>query len=169
MAKDNNNEKRTPTSRDWDNIRKWYMNNEDLNTIMSKVPNLKITKRGIVAKMNLEGITERRKAIQDAVMDNLQKNIETQRIEVNNNCINLYNTGAKVIEHLLVQYLDEVKQSDIPKMKAKATAYNLDMLMSGVTKIQKGLRVCYGMDDQGKLYEKEPEVLVIDGLDIDKI
>ena len=164
-----NSVKKQPTSRDWDRVRALYMRNETLDTIIAALPNVKLSKRGIVAKMNLEGVTERRKAIQNTVMDNLQKNIETQKIEVNNQCINLFNTGAKVIEHLLAQYLDEVQQGDIPKMKAKATAYNMDMLMSGVTKIQKGLRVCYGMDENGKLYEKEPEVLVIDGLNTDKI
>lgn len=170
MTKQATDKKKKPTSRDWDRVRALYMRGENLDTILEALPKVKLSKKAIIAKMNLEGITARRKAIQDTVMDSLQKNIETERIEVNNQCINLFNTGAKVIEHLLAQYLTEVKSGDVPKLKAKATAYNTDMLMSGVTKIQKGLRVCYGMDEAtGKLYEKEPEVLVIEGLDTDKI
>lgn len=168
MAK-TTSDKRKPTSRDWDRVRALYMRGETLEDIITALPKVKLTKRAIVARMNLEGITERRKNIQSTVLDHLQKNIETERIEVNNQCIHLFNTGAKVIDHLLAQYLEEVKTGDVPKLKAKATAYNVDMLMSGVTKVQKGLRVCYGMDENGKLYEKEPEVLVIDGLDTDKI
>lgn len=169
MTKEKKETKKAPTARDWDRVRALYMRNETLDTIISALPKVKLTKRGIVAKMNLEGITERRKAVQNTVLDHLQKNIETEKIEVNNQCIHLFNTGAKVIDHLLTQYLDEVTSSEAPKSRAKATAYNVDMLMSGITKVQKGLRVCYGMDENGKLYEKEPEVLVIDGLDTDKI
>ena len=43
------------------------------------------------------------------------------------------------------------------------------MLMSGVTKIQKGMRVAYGIDENGKVYEKEPEVMIIEGFDDKKI
>ena len=169
MKKDITEKRKAPTARDWDRVRALYMRNETLDTIIAALPKVKLTKRGIVAKMDSEGITERRKEINDTVMNHLQKNIETEKIQVNNKCIHLFNTGAKVIDHLLAQYLDEVKDKDVPKAKAKATAYNLDMLMSGITKVQKGLRICYGMDEEGKLYEKEPEVLVIDGLDDSKI
>lgn len=164
-----NNKKRKPTARDWDKVRALYMREETLDNILLALPNIALTKSGIVAKMNKEGITERRKAMKSAVLDNLQENVEKEKIKVNQDCIHLFETGSKVINYLLSQYLAEVKQENIPKNKAKATAYNIDMLMSGVTKIQKGLRVCYGMDETGKLYEKEPEILVIEGLDTDKI
>ena len=162
-------EKRLPTYKQWDTIRAKYMREESLDNIIKAFPDLKLTKRSIVAKMNKDGVTARRKAIRDVVLDSIQKDIETEKIETNNKCIHLFNTGAEVIELLLGQYLAEAQDPERIKGKAKATAYNLDMLMSGVTKVQKGLRVCYGMDENGKLYEKEPEVLVIDGLDVDKI
>ena len=164
-----NIKKKAPTSRDWDRVRALYMRGETLDTIKNALPKVKLSKRAIVAKMEEEGVRQKRDEINGAVINHLQKNIEKEKIRVNNTCINLFNTGAEVINHLLAQYLNEVKSGDVPKMKAKATAYNVDMLMSGITKVQKGLRVCYGMDEDGNLFEKEPEVLVIDGLDTNKI
>jgi hypothetical protein len=41
--------------------------------------------------------------------------------------------------------------------------------MSGTTKVQKGLRVAYEMDADGKLREVAPEVLTIEGINTDKI
>lgn len=158
-----------PTSRDWDKIRVFYLRNESLDNILAAFPDVKITKENIVNRMSKEGITAKRAAIQEKVIEHAASMTEQEKIEVNNKCITLYNTGAKVIEGLLAQYIDEVREGDVPKTKARATAYNVDMLMSGVTKIQKGLRVAYGMDDNGKLYEKEPEVLVIEGFNQDKI
>lgn len=162
-------DKRTPTARDWDRIRAMYMREESLDTIIAALPKVKLSRRSIVYKMNKEGVTARRKQVKDTVLNHIQKDIETDKIEVNNRCIHLFNTGAEVIDCLLQQYLYEAQNPETIKGKGKATAYNTDMLMSGVTKIQKGLRVCYGMDEDGKLYEKEPEVLVIDGLNEDKI
>ena len=163
------NIKREPTAKDWDKIRALYMREETLDNILLSLPNVNLTKRQIIAKMNKSGATARRKALNDTVMDNLQKTIEKEKIKTNEECINLYESGAKIINCLLKQYYSEAKAGDVPKSKAKATAYNIDLLMSGVTKIQKGLRVCYGMDDNNKLYEKEPEMLVIEGLNLEEI
>jgi hypothetical protein len=41
--------------------------------------------------------------------------------------------------------------------------------MSGTTKVQKGLRVAYEMDADGKLRETAPEVLVIEGVNMENI
>lgn len=161
--------KRKVQARDWDKIRAFYMRGESLDYIIESFPDVALNKNTIVNKMGREGITAKKKALQEKICDNLASLAEQEKIAVNNQCIKLFNNGAKVIEQLLKQYDVEVKQGDIPKTKAKATAYNVDMLMSGVTKIQKGLRVAYGMDENGKLYEKEPEILVVDGVSMDKI
>lgn len=167
--KEESQERRKPTARDWDKIRAFYMRSESLDYIIESFPHLILNKTMIMNKMGREGCAAKKKAMQEKVIQNLASITEEEKLAVNSQCIKLFNTGARVIEGLLTQYTDEVAQGDIPKAKAKATAYNVDMLMSGVTKIQKGLRVAYGMDDNGKLYEKEPEVLVIEGFDQGKI
>ena len=119
--------------------------------------------------MSLEGMTAKRKALDFRIADHAMNIIEDHKINVNNECIRLFNTGAEVISSLLENYKEELASGGVSKGQARATAYNTDLLMSGVTKIQKGLRVAYGMDEQGKLHETAPEVLIIKGLDEDKI
>lgn len=160
--------KRKPSAKDWDKVRALYVRGENLDEICKALPNVNITSKGILKKMALEGITARKKALNDKIIDNMFKITEDEKMKVNSDCIRMYNNGARVIEGLLGKYISEVEEGCVDK-HAKATAYNVDMLMSGVTKIQKGLRVAYGMDENGKLYEKEPEVLVIEGVNTDNI
>lgn len=170
MTKNNDQpQKRKPTAKDWDKIRAFYLRAESLDDIIDAMPDVALNKKVIINKMSIEGFAAKKRAIEEKVLDNLAANVENEKIAVNNTCIKLFNDGSKIIDELLKQYIGEVRAGHADKTKARATAYNIDMLMSGVTKIQKGLRVAYGMDDNGKLYEKEPEVLVIDGLNPGKI
>jgi antitoxin component YwqK of YwqJK toxin-antitoxin module len=160
--------KRKATARDWDKVRALYIRGEALDDICKALPNVNLTTKNILKRMALEGVTAKKKALNDRIVDNMLNITEEEKIKTNNDCIRLFNSGAKVIESLLEKYTDELETGKVDR-HAKATAYNVDMLMSGVTKIQKGLRVAYGMDDNGKLFEKEPEVLVIEGINTDKI
>lgn len=160
--------KRKASAKDWDKVRALYVRGENLEEICKAMPNVNISPKGILKKMALEGITARKKALNDKIIDNMFQITEEEKLKVNSECIQMYNNGARVIQGLLGKYIQEVEEGCTDK-HAKATAYNVDMLMSGVTKIQKGLRVAYGMDENGKLFEKEPEVLVIEGLNTDKI
>lgn len=160
--------KRRATAQDWDKVTALYIKGETLESIVKAFPRVQLSAKNILKKMALTGATAKKKALNDRVMDNLLQITEQEKLKVNQDCIKLFNTGARVIEGLLNKYVDEVENGVIDK-HAKATAYNTDMLMAGVTKIQKGLRVAYGMDENGKLYEKEPEVLTIDGINTDKI
>lgn len=160
--------KRRATAQDWDKVTALYIKGETLETIVKMFPRVQLTTKNILKKMALTGATAKKKALNDRIMDNLLNITEQEKLKVNQDCINLFNTGARVIEGLLKKYVDEV-ENGVNDKHAKATAYNTDMLMAGVTKIQKGLRVAYGMDENGKLYEKEPEVLTIEGINTDKI
>ena len=160
--------KRKASAKDWDKVRALYIRGEALDDICKALPNVNLTTKNILKRMALEGITAKKKALNDRIVDNMLNITEEEKMKTNNDCIRLFNSGAKVIESLLEKYTDELETGKVDR-HAKATAYNVDMLMSGVTKIQKGLRVAYGMDDNGKLFEKEPEVLVIEGVNTDKI
>jgi hypothetical protein len=170
MTKSNTkSEKRKPTAKDWDIVRMMYLRNEELDYILASLPDVDLNKNCIVKKMSAEGVTAKRRAIQEKAIDSAASIAEKDKLQVNNMCIDLYNKGANIIQGLLGQYNKELLQGNISKGQARATAYNIDMLMSGVTKIQKGMRVAYGIDDNGKLYEKEPEVMIIEGFDQEKI
>jgi len=163
------NGKRKPTAKDWDKVRMMFLRNEELDYILASLPDVQIAKSTIMAKMSKEGLVAKRNVIQEKAIDHASSLAEKDKLEVNNLCIDLYHKGADIINALLAQYSYELAQGNVSKGQARATAYNTDMLMSGVTKIQKGMRVAYGMDDNGKLYEKEPEVMIIEGFDQEKI
>lgn len=160
--------KRKPSAKDWDKVRALYVRGENLEEICKALPNVNLTSKGILKKMALEGITARKKALNDKIVDNMFKITEEEKLKVNQDCIRMFNNGARVIDGLLGKYIAEVEEG-CKDAKARATAYNVDMLMSGVTKIQKGLRVAYGMDENGKLYETEPEVLTVENINTDNI
>ena len=66
-----------------------------------------------------------------------------------------------MIQTLLEQYKDELTEG---KAKPRASAYNMDLIMSGISKAQRGLRVALGMDEDGNIKLDQPEVLVIEGM-----
>ena len=162
--------KRPPKAADWDKVRPLYLRGETLTAIVEMFPNVQFTKDKILRKMREEGLTEKKKEIDTKVTEDLCDSVERAKIATNNLCVNLFNTGADVIRSLLQQYQKEIREGEMDNnTKRKATAYNTDLLMSGARKVQEGLRVAYGMDKDGKLYEKQPEVLVIQGLNTDEI
>lgn len=169
MAKNDDIIKRPPKERDWDRARSLYLNGCSYSEIVKAMPTVNLTVQKISRKFIKEKMAEKRKAIDERVMDAFVMQVEDARKQVNEDCIELFNKGAKVINSLLNNCTNELAKGELAKGQARATAYNVDLLMSGVTKIQKGLRVAYGMDENGKLYEKEPEVLTIEGLDSNKI
>lgn len=161
--------KRRPTAKDWDRVRMMFLRNEELDYILASLPDVQLSKSTIMNVMSKEGLVAKRNAIQESAINHASSLAEKDKIQVNNMCIDLYNKGADIIQGLLAQYSRELADGNVSKGQARATAYNTDMLMSGITKIQKGLRVAYGIDDNGKLYEKEPEVMIIEGFDEGKI
>lgn len=169
MAQSKTTEKRKPKASDWDKVRMMWMRNEELDYILASFPDVAFNKNMIVKRMSKEGVTAKRRSIQEKAIDDAARIAEKDKLYVNTLCIDLYNKGADIIQSILAQYGQELVQGDVSKGQARATAYNVDMLMSGLTKIQKGLRVAYGVDDNGKLYEKEPEVMIIEGFNQDKI
>lgn len=167
--KDSTNNRRKPLASDWDKVRMMFLRNEELDYILASLPDVELNKTQIMKKMSREGLVAKRNIIQEKAIDHASSLAEKDKLQVNNMCIDLYNKGADIIQGLLAQYSHELMQGNVSKGQARATAYNVDMLMSGVTKVQKGLRVAYGIDDNGKLYEKEPEVMIIEGFDNNKI
>lgn len=161
--------KKKPDAKCWDRVKALYIAGESIDSIIKALPRYNLSQKSIYRKMALDGVTAKKKALDARITDHVLNVVEEEKIKVNNDCIRLFNTGAEVISKLLNCYNEELENGEISKGKARATAYNIDMLMSGVTKVQKGLRVAYGMDENGKLYEKEPEVLVIEGVDTGKI
>lgn len=161
--------KRFATAKEWDAIRALYLRGENIDYIVEQFPYLRITNATIRNRMSKEGLSAVKNEIQSKAVDHMAQLAYNDKQRVNETCIKLFNSGAEVVADLLENCKAEISDGTIEKGKARATAYNVDLLMSGVTKIQKGLRVAYGMDEDGKLFEKEPEVLTIEGMKLEDI
>ena len=167
MAKNENKHK--PTAADWDKIRIYFIRGESMEFIMSKVPDVDIKPDTIMNRMQKEGMVKKRREINNTVIDKLTDEVAEEKEKNSKACIKAYKKGLALINDLLMMYRQELDSPSPSRIRAKCTAYNMDMLMSGITKIQKGFDVAYGVDKQGKLVEKEPDVLVIEGINMDKI
>lgn len=92
------------------------------------------------------------------------KSVIDEKVEVNKRHIALFDKGLDIVEYLMKKYLEEIEAG---KGK-KATACNVEFLMSALTKAQKGQRLALNLDNEDN-GEKEPEILIVKGLDIEKI
>lgn len=161
--------KRKPTRTDWDKIIAAYLEGKvEPQDMAAEFPMLDIDEYRVRKKLSLVGAIQQRKAMDDAVIDAIFNVSKEKRMQAAMDCVRLYESGARLIEKMLNKYHTEL-DTGIRQGKSIATAYNTDMLMSGVTKIQKGFRVAFGEDEKGNLFEKEPEVLTIEGISGDKI
>lgn len=157
------------TADEWQYIRGLFLNGESPEDIAKRFPTKKPSPKTILNKMSVEGLTKIRDEIQKRANSRMALLSEENKNRINEKCIQLFDSGAEVIEQLLHNSKQELDKGGLPKGQARATAYNVDLLMSGVTKIQKGYRVAYGMDKDGQLVEKAPEFLTIEGINMDKI
>ena len=161
--------KRNPTPNDWLRVANLYFQGKTYPEILQAMPCVNLNVQKIARYVSKNALNIKKADMDSRVIENTLSLVEENKKRVNLDCINLFTKGADVIDALLDNCFVELQDKTISKGQARATAYNVDLLMSGVTKVQKGLRVAYGMDENGKLYEKEPEVLVIEGIDKEKI
>lgn len=152
--------KRKPTAKDWAKIRAMYLRGETLDFVMEQIPDLDIKRSSISERMCREGINKKEKEIEERTRNKLYQRVEEDKIQANERHIQLFNESLDVIQTLLEQYKEELTEG---KSKPRASAYNMDLIMSGISKAQKGLRVALGMDEDGNVKIDQPEVLVIEG------
>ena len=119
---------------------------------------------------------EKRKQSPEIIKKSVQKSIEkkTDKLaEVNNTHIAI----CKDVRELIDYYIEELKESAQERKerglkKCKNNSYALDYLMSAVKKLQQVERTANGMDKvdkNGGGENTEPEIHIINGLEIEKI
>ena len=113
---------------------------------MEQIPDLDIKRSSISERMCREGINKKKKEIEERTRNKLYQRVEEDKIQANDRHIQLFNDSLDVIQTLLEQYKEELTEG---KAKPRASAYNMDLIMSGISKAQKGLRVALGMDEDG--------------------
>ncbi len=160
MAKKKVIEKHKPTIDDWAKIRVLFLKGVSLDDILKELPEVEVSKKSISEKMCREGINKKKREIEEKANKKLYERVEEEKIAANEKHIQLFNDSLEIVKTLLEQYRDELSQG---KAKPRASAYNMDLIMSAISKAQKGLRVALGMDEEGNLELKQPDVLVIEG------
>lgn len=160
--------KRKPTSIDWDRVRPLFLRGEELDNIVKAFPNVLFTKTGILKKMKEEGLTDKKKQIESNVNAELANITEQEKIAFTKKCKSLYEDMFLSLSEIGKDFKQQAKGNK-SKIGLKLSTYNFDLYASAVKKFQEGQRVNLGMDKDGKLHEKQPEVLVIQNMDTDKI
>lgn len=159
-------ERHKPTTADWAKIRALYLKDVSLDNILKEIPEVDITKKSISEKMSREGNNKRKREIEARATKRLYERVEEEKMAANERHIQLFNDSLEIVKTLLEQYRNELA---LGKAKPRASAYNMDLIMSAISKAQKGLRVALGMDEDGNLELNQPDVLVIEGLNESKI
>jgi hypothetical protein len=153
-------ERHKPTVEDWAKIRVLFLKGVSLDDILKELPDVDVSKKSISEKMCREGINKKKKEIEEKANKKLYERVEEEKIAANEKHIQLFNESLEIVKTLLEQYKEELSQG---KAKPRASAYNMDLIMSAISKAQKGLRVALGMDEDGNLELKQPDVLIIEG------
>ena len=159
-------EKHEPTPQDWGKIKVLYLQGYELGAIIKQLPDVKVTEAAILIKMKQEGADKLKKEINERVNGTLSDQIVAEKKKTTEECVRAYKKGIDIINRLLADYREEQSAGGTPK---RCTAYNMDLLMAGINKIQKGFDTAFGEDKNGKLYEKEPDVFIIEGIDKEKL
>lgn len=157
-----------PTASDWDKIRPLYLRGEELDSIVKALPNVKVSKETILKKMKEEGLVEKKKQIDSNVNAELAAITEKEKVAFTKKCKSLYEDMFASLSEIGKDFKNQTKGGK-SKIGLKLTTYNFDLYASAVKKFQEGQRVNLGMDKDGKLQNKQPDVLVIQGVDTDKI
>ena len=153
-------ERHKPTVDDWAKIRVLFLKDVSLDDILKEMPEVDVSKKSISEKMCREGMNKKKREIEARTNKKLYERVEEEKIAANEKHIQLFNDSLEIVKTLLEQYREELSQG---KAKPRASAYNMDLIMSAISKAQKGLRVALGMDEEGNLELKQPDVLVIEG------
>lgn len=158
--------KRELSAREWLEITAFWLKGESAESICKKFPNTTITVSKIKTRMKRDGITWRREDIATQVKEKICEEIVDEKVEFTKKIIRLYDDSLEVINNIIQNYKDECM---LNPTKPRATAYNMDQLAGALNKCQNGIRTALGMDKDGNLSETEPEILTIEGIDVDKI
>lgn len=108
---------------------------------------------------------EKSKEIDKQVSEKTTQKVIDKKVLVNEKHNELYDKGLKVAEMILDNFLAELAAG---KKKTKATAYNLNYVMKAIADAQKGQRLSLNIGENDT-EDVEPEVKIINGLDISKI
>lgn len=125
------------------------------------------------SRSNKERWADEKREVQSRITAQTQQkvvdSVVDEKVLANSRHNELFNKSGEVIDFLLGQLLEEIPRVRAGALKkGRATAHSMDFLLSAILKLQKGQRVALNIEVED-LGVSEPEVLIIGGLDIEKI
>ena len=153
--------------RDWIKIKNYYIHHSiSLDELAKK---FKVGVSSVNKHCRLEGWVklkeEKQQEIDKKVAEKIEKSEVDKKVKANEFHNELYDKGLEVAKMLLDEYIRDLKEG---KKKTKASAYNLDFVIKAISNAQKGQRLSLNIDKE-EVKGAEPEINVINGLDINKI
>lgn len=156
----------------WSKIETEYITTEISQTALAEKYNVSLRAVNIHAKSG-NWVEKKEKNLQEitqTVSEETKKAIINEKIEVNKKHVELYDKALSVAEYLLNQYMQDALLVEQGKIKrGRATASNIDFLMSAIQKAQKGQRLALNIDKADVADNIEPEIAVIEGIDLKRI
>ena len=108
---------------------------------------------------------EQQREIQAETTQKIRDREIARRVATNEEHIQLYNDGLEVVKNLLEVY---VHQSQEKKRRGNVNPFNLEKIFACIEKAQKGQRLALSIDKED-VTEKEPDVFIVEGVNMDKI
>lgn len=156
----------------WSKIETEYTTTEISQTALAEKYGVSLRAVNIHAKRG-NWVEKKEKNLQEitqTVSEETKKAIIDEKVEVNKKHIELYDKALIVADYLLNQYMKDALLVEQGKIKrGRATASNIDFLMSAIQKAQKGQRLALNIDKADVADNIEPEIAVIEGIDLKKI
>ena len=152
---------------DWKKIKNDYIfKNLSLRNLCDKY-NVSMTQISHYCKVE-EWVKQREE--QQSIIDaeTVQKTRDREiarRVAKNEEHIRLYDDGLDVVKNLLKVYQEQASEL---KRRGNVNPFNLEKIFSCIEKAQKGQRLALNIDKE-EVTEKEPQVFVVNNLDLDKI
>lgn len=156
--------KREVTAEEWRAISVLYLKGETAANICKMYDKCHINVK--MVKRRMKNVTLMKEEIDEKAKEQIISDMVDDKVQFTKRIVNLYNGTLDVISNIVQEYKDE---DFLKPAKRHATAYNLDQLSSALNKCQNGIRTALGMDKEGNLEVKEPEIITIKGMDMDKI
>lgn len=92
-----------------------------------------------------------------------------KKSEINQNHIDFYNKVFSILKFILDEYSRELIHADIDYLEMpKNSIATMEFLISSITKVQKGLRIALGLDEEN-FEDISPQINIIEGIREDKI
>lgn len=111
---------------------------------------------------------DKKKLIYEKTEEKTTERIIDRKVAANEKHIELYDKALEIADLILAKYMEDL-HSGKGFNKTQANAYNLDFITKAIKNAQSGQRLAMSIKEDNTEEATEPEIMVIEGLDMGKI